>query len=296
MQSLAQKSVVDEATLKELQETELNILRAFSTYCKNNGLTYYLIGGALLGTARYKKFIPWDNDIDVAMFREDYEKFQRLWNEKPLEGFFLQSAKTDHLFSRCILKLRMDKTHIIEKACAGIEMHDGIYIDIFPIDYVNHLYTREMNFRAWRIRKLMTLRTIKAGYNSDRYKIFKRIIKLLLVFAKSSTIDDQIERLCTKENHGTKKYGVLYLHNYPWRKQIHPIEIFGTGTYSEFCGMRVCIPKNTDAFLRKVFGDDYMEEPPVEKQKQPHNYLEIQIDRDVLNEMKYGERNLTGNG
>ena len=106
--------------LRRLQLTELELLIDFDNYCKKHGLRYYLIGGALLGAERYNHFIPWDDDIDVAMPREDYELFQQIWKKDAMTKYFLQSSKTDPLFARGILKLRIKGTHIIEESCKNI--------------------------------------------------------------------------------------------------------------------------------------------------------------------------------
>ena len=89
--------------LKKLQQTELEVLRHFHKYCAENGLRYYLIGGALLGAARYGGFIPWDDDIDVAMPREDYERLKKMYDSSE---YFLQNTDSEAKFARCIMKLR----------------------------------------------------------------------------------------------------------------------------------------------------------------------------------------------
>lgn len=117
-------------TLKELQNIELQILIDFHQFCFENNLRYYLIGGALLGAARYQKFIPWDDDVDVAMPREDYERLKQIYFS---DRYFLQNTQSDPLFSRCIQKIRMNGTVIEEKSCVGVNIHQGIYIDISPL-------------------------------------------------------------------------------------------------------------------------------------------------------------------
>ncbi len=160
-------------TLKELQEIELQILIDFHGFCAEHGLQYYLIGGALLGAAKYQKCIPWDDDMDVAMPREDYERLKQIFKS---DWYFLQNGQSDPVFSRCIQKIRLNHTIIAEKDCVGLDMHQGIYIDIFPIDYVSHDCPKTLKKRASAIRHLMSLRAIKGGYHSGRYgSVFEKI-------------------------------------------------------------------------------------------------------------------------
>lgn len=263
--------------LDQLKKIELQILRAFDQYCKEHHFQYYLIGGALLGSARYGGFIPWDDDIDVAMPREDYEKLKAVWQTDSIDGYFLQSGETDPNFARCIMKLRKNNTEIIEKITAGINMHHGIYIDIFPIDYVSDNSEKKLERRAQVIRRLMTLRTIKSGYRGN-YQKTKRLIKWGIFWLPSKVIDKKIYRLCTLENNGDRQYAILYLHNYNWEKQIHRSEIFESGGECSFEGYCFSAPCNVEAFLSKVFGSDYMLEPPADKRKNPHNYISVRFE------------------
>ncbi len=258
-------------SLKELQKTELQILIDFDKFCKEKGLQYYLIGGALLGAVRYQKFIPWDDDIDVAMPRADYERIKEIFS---IDGCFLQNNQSDPRFSRCIQKIRRNGTRIAEKTCAHIDMHQGIYIDIFPIDYVADNCSKKIAKRAGRIRRLMSLRAIKGGYKSDRHIGLKKIIQWFLPVSIKH-IDRKIDELCTKDNHLDQNYSILWLHNYSWEKQIHDCVVFGEGSKCSFEGYDFIAPANVDAFLIRVFGEEYMKEPEPEKRKCPHNYMNV---------------------
>ena len=263
--------------LKHLKKVELDILLMFDQYCNKYSLQYYLIGGALLGAARYGGFIPWDDDIDVAMPREDYEKLKQIWRNDGKDGYFLQHEGSDPNFARCIMKLRKNDTEIIEKTTAGIHMHHGIYIDIFPIDYVSDNCEKKLARRAKSIRHLMTLCAIKSGYKGN-YQGLKKIIRGCIFWWSKAAIEKRIYNLCVKENQGTRAYSILYLHNYSWEKQIHKSEVFGMGVKCMFEGGEFFAPTDTDAFLNKVFGIDYMQDPPEEKRRNPHKYLSVRFE------------------
>jgi len=267
--------------LTRLKQTELEILLTFDRFCREHSLVYYLIGGALLGSARHDGFIPWDDDIDVAMPREAYEQLQVLWTTHAPDGYFLQSGKTDPRFSRCILKLRREGTHIKEKNCANIPMHDGIYIDIFPIDYVPDCSAAYLARRAAKIRRLMSLRTIKNGYGGN-HAFLKKLVRLAILPISNRALDRKIDRLCTKDNAGDRKYAILFLHNYSWDRQTHRLSVLGAGTEYRFEGHTFFGPDDRAEFLSRVFGPDYLQEPPKEKQKNPHHYLSVQFDEQML--------------
>ncbi len=268
------------AELEQLQKTELGILSDFDAYCQENGMRYYLIGGALLGAARYQGMIPWDDDIDVAMPREDYE---RLKLEFHSDKYFLQNAESDPLFARCIQKIRLNGTRIIEFATQDILIHQGIYIDIFPIDYLDTNDARIVAPLHKRICRLMSLRTIKSGYKTSRYVLIKRLIALLCPLS-ARKIDKRIERLCTVNNRKNRKYAILWLHNYNWDKQIHPIQVFGAGSVCQLGKHQYMAPADMHSFLARVFGEDYMKEPPAEKQRNPHQYLGVTFPKEQQND------------
>ena len=269
------QKVLSEIELKQLQQIELQILRDFHAFCEDNNLKYYLIGGALLGCVRYGGFIPWDDDIDVAMPREDYECLQAIWRNKEIPGYFLQNEKTDPLFSRAIMKLRLNGTKIIEQVDKDVQINRGIYIDIFPIDYANYDNAEALKRREKRIRRIMSLRAIKCGYINERYRPVKKMLKKFLALIPVTVFDNEIYRLSTLDNGGSREYMALYTHNYSLSKQIHKSAVFGRGTEKEFCGYKFYCPDDTNAFLSRVFGEDYLVEPPIEDRRNPHNYIEL---------------------
>lgn len=257
-------------TLQKLQKTTLQILKDFAAYCEKHNLQYYLIGGALLGAVRAQKWIPWDDDIDVAMPREDYERLQTCFSEDPLPEYFLQSEKTDPLYSREILKLRMNNTVLSEISTALLPIHQGIYIDIFPVDYTDRT---ELSFRAWRIRRLMSLRCIKSGYRNKRLNWLRSVVRCMAFFLPNQWIDKKIISLCTKDNHRTRNHAVLLLHNYHWKNQFHDADVLGDGSTCIFEGQQFRAPADPDAFLKTVFGEEYL--VPRAEKKMPHNYLSV---------------------
>ena len=120
--------------MRELQGVLLEMLKVLDDVCTSNGLCYYIFYGTLLGAMRHQGFIPWDDDADVVMPREDYDKLLRLPQSKWPNGYFLQSPSSDRNSRFVFAKLRKDGTTCITPNHAHIKMHHGIFVDIFPLD------------------------------------------------------------------------------------------------------------------------------------------------------------------
>ena len=122
---------------KKVWAAELQMLEKFDEICQKHNLTYYAYYGTLLGAVRHQGFIPWDDDIDVVMFRDDYEKFQAIAPEEFKEPYFYQNTYTDRVMW-ALSKIRDSRTTAVEPQFRhlGSSFHQGIFIDIFPFDNV----------------------------------------------------------------------------------------------------------------------------------------------------------------
>ena len=119
--------------MNELQQKELDLLKEFVKFCELHNLTYFLIGGTLLGAIRHLGFIPWDDDIDVGMPRPDYDRFCELAEKHFVGDIFFQSYRSDKGYPYIFSKLRNSNTTFIEKIYRHVPMNHGVYIDIFPL-------------------------------------------------------------------------------------------------------------------------------------------------------------------
>lgn len=123
---------------QEIWAKELEVFEVIKGICKKHQITYYLVAGSLLGAVRHKGYIPWDDDLDVAMFREDYNKFLKYAQKELPEELFLQTPYTDPGYYYGMAKIRINNTtgiRIRDWGC-GLPFHQGIFVDIFPIDSV----------------------------------------------------------------------------------------------------------------------------------------------------------------
>ena len=120
--------------MNRLQQVEFEMLCEFVRICDELGLTYYLVCGSALGAVKYKGFIPWDDDLDVALPRPDYEVFCEKAQSMLPSHLFLQNHHTDPYYPLIFSKIRNSNTAFIEKSYAGTNINHGIYIDVFPLD------------------------------------------------------------------------------------------------------------------------------------------------------------------
>lgn len=116
--------------------TQLEILKVFDSVCRKHGLRYSLYAGSLLGAVRHSAFIPWDDDLDVCMPREDYDRFLSLWSSEAPEGYVLQNKETEPRFWQSFTKIRKDGTTFLQEEREAGKYHLGIFLDIFPLDRI----------------------------------------------------------------------------------------------------------------------------------------------------------------
>ena len=127
--------VLNNKDLETIKKIELDMLCAFIEICNRLSIRYYLLGGTMLGAVRHHGFIPWDDDIDVGIFRDDYELFISKAQSYLPNYYFLQNIYTDPECMINFTKIRDSRTTFIETSTKSKKMNHGVYIDIFPLDF-----------------------------------------------------------------------------------------------------------------------------------------------------------------
>lgn len=252
---------------KKIWAVELDLLLKFDSVCKKHGLKYMLYGGSLLGVIRHKGFIPWDDDIDVCMFREDYEKFITLSDEFTNQ-YFLQTPYTDKDYFYTFAKLRNSNTTAISKMFAHRKFNQGIFLDIFPIDVGSLVGAQE---RYDRIKYLLLENStyMRIGNpnldekNIERCKNWSRIDPLKAY--------EEIQAICMtfygKETDYIASCSCCFL---PWHKNFFNKADAEEIIYAQCESFQVPIPKGYHNLLSTQFGD-YMQFPPIDKRDGGHN-------------------------
>ena len=153
----------DEKTLKHLQSLELMILKEFIKICEENNLTYYMYAGSLLGSIRHQGFIPWDDDLDVVMFRDDFDKFKEIFISNPHEKLTLLSNETEEDYFHLLSKLMLKDTLFEEEWVNQVNFSIGINMDIFVLDDLsNNKFVRNYQLKkSFLYNKLLIMSKIK---------------------------------------------------------------------------------------------------------------------------------------
>lgn len=264
-----------ELSLEELKAIELDILKTFDAFCKENNIKYFLSHGTLLGAIRYKKFIPWDDDVDVLVPREDYERLLSLFEDSERYRLYSHEKNEEYLFPYakiCDMTTRKD-----EFGYKGLSL--GVDMDIFPLDaWDNDLEKAKNEVKALcKNRFYLGLTKLK---KPDSVNPLKRFVKgTVMIWCKlfgSKYYLDQI----IKESKKHKAENSVYLGNKAWcvykERDIIPARVFADTTEVEFEGLLFPAPVGWDEYLTCMYGD-YLPEPPKEKQKTHHAFKAYRI-------------------
>ncbi len=258
-----------ELTAKELtglKAVELEMLKLFIDICAQLKLRYYMLGGTLLGAVRHKGFIPWDDDIDVGMPREDYEIFLQRAQALMPEKYFLQTFETDPEWPANFAKIRDSETTFVETSVRNCKINHGVYVDIFPLDYYPDAPKQRKIFKIKN--KLFVSRIANEFYFSSTPSI-KKCAGLLVAKLLYPSLTKTLRRR-EKMFKSVRDGKFIVNHCGAWgAKEIVPAAWYGDGCFLEFEGLRVCAPVEYDKWLTQVYGD-YMQFPPPEKRKAHH--------------------------
>jgi lipopolysaccharide cholinephosphotransferase len=239
---------------------------------------------------RHKGFIPWDDDIDVAMPRPDYDKFLKVAQNELPEYVFVQTNATDKEYPLSFAKLRNSNTTFVEKSIKNLNINHGIYIDVFPLDgYPNNIIKKyififKKYIYSFRISYLFNLSKAKRKITA-KYLIKKLMKGLSKVLCKDvKTAVQKRDKLYRQYSYETS--ALIANNASPWeQKEVMPREYYGEGVEGVFEGISVKLPENYDAYLSSVYGD-YMKLPPVEKREGHHYYENLDINKSYREYLK----------
>ncbi len=254
-------------SLQAVQKTELNILKDVRAFCSKNDIRYYLYCGTLLGCIRHKGFIPWDDDIDLAMPLPDYKKFSALvFKDKDfLERYTVSGAYTDFRSPERWMKIIRKNTVYIEKACLGSDIDKGISLDIYPlIGVYDNALLKYVQSKAIRLQHVMHLWDIaqRTDYYYLRDPEVKKKLKRFSFFPHSIRVFliNLIKRIFWPVPGKYKTAGTIDAAPFAGKFESEKWEEAIDGVFE---GEKFTIPKEYDTFLKTMYGD-YMKLPPKE--------------------------------
>lgn len=269
--------------LNELQKKLLDILVWFHNFCIENQLRYYVLGGTMLGTMRHKGFIPWDDDIDVGMPREDYNRLIELLEDKQMDSYVLESPnskKEDFIYP--FAKLYDVRTTLVEHCRYDVKR--GIYLDIFPLDGVGNdlsIAKKHMN-KVFVLQDILALKISAFRKNRKFYKNFGvflfRLIPNKCISAKK--LIKKINVLCQEFDINKSTYGGNLFGQ--WRgNEIMESSIYGKPTIYKFHGYEIYGVEKPNEYLTNLYGN-WQELPPKDKQVSHHDFTYIDLNKSYL--------------
>jgi len=259
---------MDKETLKKLHNTHIEILNEFVRICKENNLIYFLFYGTLLGAVRHKGFIPWDDDLDVAMPRSDYEKFINIYEVVKNTKYYIVTNKcpvNTYYHYNQISKL-CKKGTIFEETTRYEKDYCGIYIDIFPYDNCNLFFLPLQTFIIKYSLRLYRLKTYDIiPKNEKTNPKIKKIVKYIFPLWFCKILKTFSIKLLTIYNNKETKYITFFCGDYHYKNETHKIDSIFPLTLITFENNEYYSPFNTDRCLSRIYGN-YMDIPPIEKQ------------------------------
>lgn len=245
----------------KLHSELLVIMDEIDRICELHNIRYYLIGGTLLGAIRHNGFIPWDDDLDIVMPRNDLKIFKKVCAKELNPKFVFEDGDNDSNYPYFFSKVTNKDTKFYE---SEIEQwrHSGIFVDIFPLDTCNG-YSKSVEFKKWLIKTINN--SIWAFLKKDKrlrrlpHRIFAMVFRPKLMHYMMNSI--------AKCGRKQGNYYANYGSQYKIKKQTMPKNWFGNGTPMLFEGHKYTAPVDYSKVVESIFGKNYMQLPPENKRR-----------------------------
>ena len=260
-------------TTREIQMVSLDILKDVHDFCVENNIKYSLFSGTLIGAIRHKGFIPWDDDLDIAFPRPEYEKFVRTYQSKKGYKLFARERQGKDVMIAYARVCEMEKTFVDDRKYPWTSEKKGVWIDLFPLDGADSDYKKAV-LRCEKIKKIW-LRTKKIRYarvpfefRNNLFQKFKLFIKRAL-FSYQDYIWDKHISMCKEIPFEKAEY---YCH-YAWAgfgmREYYKTSAFSSYLLKPFEDGMFYVMQDYDGALRAKYGD-YMQLPSIEERKPTH--------------------------
>lgn len=249
--------------LRLLQRLELRILLAVIDICERHSLTYYISGGTYLGSVRHRGFIPWDDDVDMALPRPDYEKLMKILPNELPPSYELRTFETDSDCYRLWAKVR-DRRVKVELPENKGRIIVPCWIDIFPLDGVpapglrREIWKNNLRFHelGWALSRINESPPTRVGRSRTK-QLLIQIGNLVRVdrFLDARKWTQRRNRVIQSQPYAESEYCVNAVGRYTLRSIFHIKDVYGEGADYEFEGHTLRGPENYDAYLTQIYGN-----------------------------------------
>lgn len=265
----------DTETLKHLQQVELMILKDFVDTCEVNNIRYFGFGGTAIGALRHKGFIPWDDDIDVCLPAEDFNKLLDIYDKEWSEKYSIMNTERDINYPFPTTRIMLKGTQFCEEALAPLPLDLGIFLDVYCFDNVSddEKEYQKQAFDAWfwsHMRILVDVPRPVILADGIKGKLLKAAVTMGRGVCKLLHLSTQ--KMYEREQEARNRFAhvktkrIAYLHDTDRFVNTYPVDEVFPVDKLDFDGIQVAFPNQNDKFLRMLYGD-YMQMPPVEKRK-----------------------------
>lgn len=264
--------------VKLIQKVELDAIKEFQKICKENNIDFFLRGGSVLGAVKYDGFIPWDDDMDIAVPREGYDKLPGIFKDRIIAGKYqvlaYQYCDTLHCYFPRLFLLEDERKRLGLPRNTNLGLH---LIDIIPLDGApNHSFLRKLYFgKVYWYRFLASLGTTYVGDHVDMHSAKQKLIIGFfkkLGFAKlfpQNYVYRRLDNLYKKYDWKKQKYAGT-INASLFAKEVMPVEIWGEGVEKPFEDAFFKVPTEYDRYLKRLYGENYLHEEPNDDEKKSH--------------------------
>ena len=262
-------------TLEDIHRIDLDIVKEFIKVCEKHHLKYYIIGGTFLGAIRHQGFIPWDDDVDIAMPRRDFEKFLMIADSELPKNLRVTTFYNDLEYRYYLPRIMNLDTKVVEKRYENTEKTTHLFVDLFPIDGTpNNIFFRKIYyFKILFNRMMISWYYIDEIDPSRKRKSYEKILIFIGKILPTKKIINPKKRLAKidkllKKQDIEKSNNIGTIMGAYRTREIVPKEYFGTPTKYKFEDIYLTGPEKYDEYLTHMYGD-YMT-PPKDKNTNSH--------------------------
>lgn len=275
---------MDRDTLRKVQIAQLDIAKEIKRVCDENNIKYFLDSGTLIGAVRHGGFIPWDDDMDIGMLREEYEKFLKIAPLKLKSNYFLQTWDNDPAYCFPFAKVRKQGTKYVEAISMDSGAHDELFVDVLPYDNfpTNVAEQRKIRRKVYCLMNTLLMKCNMTPWNRHKGLAKKMAVRIKYLphmiesmFRSKESLKKDFYAVITANQ--DKETGLLF-EQYGAAAGTHPVPSDLVSGYIEmkFEDELFKVPIGYDQMLKAIYGD-YMKLPPEGQRENRHQVLELKL-------------------
>ena len=273
------EELMSRENLEHLHEVLLEILDEITRICDKHNIKYFLTGGTLLGAIRHEGYIPWDDDLDIGMLRNDYEKFLQICKNELSDKYIVDNKNTNPKYYLNFTKIRKKNTIMEQNFQNNYTGPKGIWVDIFPFDDAVSGNPKDIKHQAIITKTIFRVLHYKNGFFLGHKSWLKKIIGILFKIIPNKWLLDYQEKVMKRKNNKNYEYMVALSSSQEgikgYNKELLPKSVYFPLKKGQFEGKIYSIPNNPHIILTRLYGD-YMKLLPEEK-RVTHNPVRLEF-------------------